>query len=98
MDAMHPHQVDRETDRAQANRDELVERIARATREDGTVEPLKGPHLDEELDATSAAYRVGYHDASHFNREYRRLFGLPPMRDMERLRGTARESISPAAE
>jgi AraC-like DNA-binding protein len=54
--------------------------------------------LGEGLDATSAAYRVGYHDASHFNREYKSLFGLPPMRDMERLRGTARKSISLAAD
>jgi AraC-like DNA-binding protein len=54
--------------------------------------------LGKGLDATSAAYRVGYHDASHFNREYKSLFGLPPMRDMERLRGTAREGISLAAD
>ena len=54
--------------------------------------------LGEGLDATSAAYRVGYHDASHFNREYKSLFGLPPMRDMERLRGTTRESISLAVD
>ena len=46
--------------------------------------------LGEGLDATSAAYRVGYHDASHFNREYKSLFGLPPMRDMGRLRESAR--------
>jgi AraC-like DNA-binding protein len=45
--------------------------------------------LGERLDAASAAYRVGYHDASHFNREYKSLFGLPPMRDMERLRQSA---------
>jgi AraC-like DNA-binding protein len=54
--------------------------------------------LGEGLDATSTAYRVGYHDGSHFNREYKSLFGLPPMRDIERLRGTARESISLAAD
>jgi len=42
--------------------------------------------LSEDLDATSAAYRVGYHDASHFNREYKSLFGVPPMRDVQRLR------------
>ncbi|MEO8954797.1 MAG: hypothetical protein ABI465_09515, partial [Ktedonobacteraceae bacterium] len=29
---------------------------------------------------------VGYHDASHFNREYKSLFGVPPMRDVQRLR------------
>ena len=42
--------------------------------------------LGEGLDAASAAYRVGYHDASHFNREYKSLFGVPPMRDVQRLR------------
>jgi AraC-like DNA-binding protein len=45
--------------------------------------------LDEHLDAASAGSRVGYDDASHFNREYKRLFGAPPMRDVERLRGAA---------
>jgi hypothetical protein len=45
MDSMNPQQVERETHRAQANRDELVERIARAVRENGTVEPLKGIRL-----------------------------------------------------
>lgn len=50
--------------------------------------------LGQNLDATSAAYRVGYDDASHFNREYKRLFGAPPMRDVERLRETARATTS----
>ncbi len=45
--------------------------------------------LGEDLDAASAAYRVGYQDASHFNREYKSLFGVPPMRDVQRLRGIA---------
>jgi AraC-like DNA-binding protein len=54
--------------------------------------------LSEGLDATSVAFRVGYNDSSHFNREYKSLYGLPPRRDMERLRGTARESISLAAD
>ena len=45
--------------------------------------------LGEDLDATSTAYRVGYNDASHFNREYKRLFGLPPMRDVEQIREAA---------
>jgi AraC-like DNA-binding protein len=48
--------------------------------------------LGEGLDAASAGYRVGYNDASHFSREYKRLFGLPPLRDAERLREAARES------
>jgi AraC-like DNA-binding protein len=45
--------------------------------------------LGEDFDAASAAYRVGYHDASHFNREYKSLFGVPPMRDVQRLREAA---------
>jgi AraC-like DNA-binding protein len=45
--------------------------------------------LGEQLDAASAGYRVGYDDASHFNREYKRLFGVPPMHDVERLREAA---------
>lgn len=48
--------------------------------------------LGEDLDATTAGFRVGYNDAAHFSREYKRLFGLPPMRDVERLRAAAPES------
>lgn len=46
--------------------------------------------LGGELDAATAGYRVGYEDASHFSREYKRHFGQPPVRDMERLRAAAR--------
>jgi AraC-like DNA-binding protein len=42
--------------------------------------------LGEDLDAATVAYRVGYDDASHFSREYKRHFGQPPMRDVEHLR------------
>jgi len=45
--------------------------------------------LGEDLDAGSAGRRVGYGDASQFTREYKRLFGAPPMRDAERLREAA---------
>lgn len=45
--------------------------------------------LGEGLDAASAGYRVGYHEAPHGNREYKRLFGAQPMRGAQRLRGAA---------
>src|ERR671913_254176 len=48
--------------------------------------------LGEDLDASSAGHRVGYGDVSHFTRDYKRLFGAPPMRDVERLREGTRES------
>jgi AraC-like DNA-binding protein len=44
--------------------------------------------LNENLDAGSAAARVGYESASQFSREYSRLFGAPPQRDIRRLRVT----------
>lgn len=42
--------------------------------------------LTEDLDAASAAYKVGYESPSQFSREYSRMFGLPPGRDMESMR------------
>ncbi|MDX1749205.1 MAG: AraC family transcriptional regulator [Methylophaga sp.] len=38
--------------------------------------------LAETLDAASTAYQVGYESPSQFNREYVRMFGHPPKRDM----------------
>ena len=35
--------------------------------------------------ASSIAFLVGYESASHFNREYARLFGMPPARDAKRM-------------
>jgi AraC-like DNA-binding protein len=43
--------------------------------------------LGEDLDAASAAFRVGYQDPSHFSREYKRHFGVPPHNDIASLRG-----------
>src|SRR6201993_375531 len=42
--------------------------------------------LKDALDATSAAYDVGYESASQFSREYSRFFGQPPLRDIRALR------------
>jgi AraC-like DNA-binding protein len=39
--------------------------------------------LIEGLDAASAAFEVGYESPSQFNREYKRFFGQPPMRDVK---------------
>ncbi|NOW90219.1 helix-turn-helix domain-containing protein [Clostridium beijerinckii] len=38
--------------------------------------------LRESLDITSAAMAVGYESSSQFSREYKRLFGKPPLRDI----------------
>lgn len=42
--------------------------------------------LGESLDAASAGFRVGYGDASHFSRDYKKHFGCSPARDASRLR------------
>ena len=42
--------------------------------------------LAKNSDATDAAYQVGYESPSQFSREYSRMFGVPPMRDIKRLR------------
>jgi AraC-like DNA-binding protein len=44
--------------------------------------------LSEDMNASTAGYRVGYNDVPHFSREYKRLFGAPPKRDVERLKKT----------
>ncbi len=44
--------------------------------------------LGENIDAGTAAVRVGYESSSQFNREYRRMFGAPPIRDVAPLRTT----------
>lgn len=48
------------------------------------------------MDATAAAYQVGYESVSQFSREYRRLFGRPPMRDVKALRQSNSAAIKPA--
>jgi transcriptional regulator GlxA family with amidase domain len=45
--------------------------------------------LTERLDATTAAFQVGYESQSQFSREYSRLFGAPPLRDITSLRQLA---------
>ena len=52
--------------------------------------------LMDGIDATTAAYEVGYESPSQFSREYSRFFGQPPMRDMKTLRGGKVEGIGAA--
>ncbi len=44
--------------------------------------------LGEDLDAASAGHRVGYEDPACFSRDYKKLSGAPPHRDIARLRGS----------
>ena len=42
--------------------------------------------LGENMDVASASFCVGYDDPSYFSREYKKLFGIPPHRDITKLR------------
>ena len=52
--------------------------------------------LGEDLDAASAGHRVGYEDPAYFSRDYKKLFGAPPQRDIARLRGGLEHRGAPA--
>lgn len=51
--------------------------------------------LNEALDAASAAFQVGYESPSQFSREYSRLFGASPKRDIGNLRQSESELTAP---
>ena len=42
--------------------------------------------FNERLDASTAAFQVGYESPSQFSREYGRHFGISPKRDVEDFR------------
>jgi AraC-like DNA-binding protein len=44
--------------------------------------------LNQNMDAGQAAIFVGYESASQFSREYSRVFGAPPQRDVRRVRSS----------
>jgi AraC-like DNA-binding protein len=48
--------------------------------------------LTENLQASEAAYRVGYESPSQFSREYARMYGKPPMLDVQELQGVVEGS------
>ena len=45
--------------------------------------------LADEMSAEAAAYQVGYESSSQFSREYARMFGAPPRRDVVRMQAFA---------
>ncbi|WP_051294952.1 AraC family transcriptional regulator [Maridesulfovibrio bastinii] len=47
--------------------------------------------LTGKKDASTAALKVGYESASQFNREYKRMFGDPPLRDIKKLNSSVAE-------
>lgn len=47
--------------------------------------------MSEGLSASSAAYAVGYESVQQFSQEYRRMFGLPPGRDVNVVRNSVNE-------
>lgn len=53
--------------------------------------------LNENLDAAGAAFHVGYESPSQFSREYSRLFGAPPKRDIQSLRQAGEIGAHPGA-
>ncbi len=50
--------------------------------------------INDKIDASVAAHRVGYESATQFNREYRRLFGIPPKRDVRTIMTTDQQPYS----
>jgi len=50
--------------------------------------------LAQRLDAADVAHQVGYESVSQFTREYKRLFGNPPLRDLKIWQETAFSGIS----
>jgi AraC-like DNA-binding protein len=49
--------------------------------------------LVDGLDASTVAFEVGYETVNQFNREYKRFFGQPPMRDVRTLRSPGAGAI-----
>jgi len=48
--------------------------------------------LNDHLSASSAAFKVGYQSPSQFSREYSRLFGTSPKKDILLLRSKANQA------
>jgi AraC-like DNA-binding protein len=51
--------------------------------------------LNSGMDASNAAFEVGYESPTQFNREYSRFFGQPPLRDVRALRESGARPFEP---
>lgn len=56
------------------------------------LQAARGRMLVNGLDASSAAFEVGYESVSQFNREYKRFFGQPPMRNIRTSRSVGTDT------
>jgi AraC-like DNA-binding protein len=57
------------------------------------LQAARGRMLVDGLDASTVAFEVRYESISQFNREYKRFFGQPPMRDVRTLRSPGAGAI-----
>jgi AraC-like DNA-binding protein len=64
----------------------LIEELSEKDRKQLRLQEARRLLLNDNVDVATAGFRVGYENPSHFNREYRRLFGTPPGHDLGRLR------------
>ncbi|MEK8128870.1 AraC family transcriptional regulator [Paenibacillus filicis] len=53
--------------------------------------------LTDDMDVTSTAFEVGYESLTQFNREYKRHFGLPPLKDIRTIGVHAKASLHESA-
>ena len=53
--------------------------------------------LADDVDAATVAFEVGYESASQFNREYSRMFGEPPLRDVRKRRSSGDQMVESGA-
>jgi AraC-like DNA-binding protein len=67
---------------------EGIMRKSERSEKDAAMEELGGSiaRWTDRLDAATAAFQVGYESPSQFSRQYSRLFGAPPLRDITGLR------------
>lgn len=53
----------------------------------------RGLMMSQGMSTSGAAFAVGCESISQFTREYARMFGLPPVRDLDAVRRSAAEGV-----